>query len=77
MTANYSNTLDRLLDGENLSQSEASDLMHGLAAGEIDPALAGAFLSALRAKGETADEIRAAGYSGSVVVARDLVTVSF
>jgi anthranilate phosphoribosyltransferase len=32
--------------------------MHELAEGEMDPALAGALLAGLRAKGETADEIR-------------------
>ena len=32
--------------------------MHKLAEGELDPALAGALLAGLRAKGETADEIR-------------------
>jgi anthranilate phosphoribosyltransferase len=32
--------------------------MHKLAAGDMPPAMAGAFLAGLRAKGETADEIR-------------------
>jgi anthranilate phosphoribosyltransferase len=32
--------------------------MQSFAAGELDPALAGAFLAGLRAKGETADEVR-------------------
>jgi anthranilate phosphoribosyltransferase len=53
-----SRLLDRLLDGESLCESEAYDVMHALAAGDIQPALAGAFLAALRAKGETAAEIR-------------------
>jgi len=53
-----SNLLDRVLDGESLSESEAAALMHELAAGEMEPALAGALLAGLRAKGETADEIR-------------------
>ncbi len=53
-----SNLLDRVLDGESLSESDAAALMHELAAGEMEPALAGALLAGLRAKGETADEIR-------------------
>ena len=58
MSNNYSALLDRLLDGNDLSEAEASDLMHTLASGEMDAALAGALLAALRAKGGTAEEIR-------------------
>ena len=58
MTADFSAMLNRLLDGETLSEREAAALMHKLAAGDMQPALAGALLAALRAKGETADEIR-------------------
>ena len=58
MSNKYSALLDRLLDGEALSEAEASDLMHTMARGEIDAALAGALLAGLRAKGETAEEIR-------------------
>jgi anthranilate phosphoribosyltransferase len=50
--------LDSLLDGTSLSESEAHALMMRLASGEMPAALAGAFLAGLRAKGETADEIR-------------------
>jgi len=50
--------LDRLLGGTALTEDEAHGLMHRFAAGELDPALAGAFLAGLRAKGETADELR-------------------
>jgi anthranilate phosphoribosyltransferase len=50
--------LDALLDGESLSEGDAHRLMHDLADGEVPAALAGAFLAGLRAKGETADEIR-------------------
>jgi len=53
-----SQLLDRILEGGSLAESEAAALMHDLAAGEMQPALAGALLAALRAKGETADEIR-------------------
>jgi anthranilate phosphoribosyltransferase len=54
----HSQLLDRILDGESLSESEAAALMHELASGELEPALAGALLAGLRSKGETADEIR-------------------
>jgi anthranilate phosphoribosyltransferase len=50
--------LDRLLDGQSLEEAQAFDFMHLLASGDIHPALAGALLAALRAKGETAAEIR-------------------
>lgn len=58
MARNYSTVLDQLLNGVALGESEAFDLMHDLADGSMAPALAGALLAALRAKGETADEIR-------------------
>jgi len=54
----YNKLLDSLLDGESLAEAQAYDLMHKLAEGELPPALAGALLAGLRAKGETADEIR-------------------
>lgn len=50
--------LDHLLDGGDLSVDAADDLMRALAAGSLAPAQAGALLAALRAKGETADEVR-------------------
>ena len=58
MSSNYSAILERLLNGEHLAEAEAADLMRDLATGDIEPALAGARLAALRAKGETAEEIR-------------------
>jgi anthranilate phosphoribosyltransferase len=58
MSRNYSTVLDELLDGNALEESRSADLMRDLAGGEIEPALAGALLAALRAKGETAAEIR-------------------
>jgi anthranilate phosphoribosyltransferase len=58
MSTNYSAVLDRLLNGEDLDEAEAAGLMRDLAGGELQPALAGALLAGLRAKGETADEIR-------------------
>lgn len=58
MTDDNSTMLDSLLNGKALTESAAADLMRELASGEMAPALAGALLAALRAKGETAGEIR-------------------
>ena len=58
MSNEYSTMLDALLDGESLTEAQAHAFMCDLARGEMPPALAGAFLAGLRAKGETAEEIR-------------------
>lgn len=58
MSKAYSRVLDGILNGESLSETAAYDLMVTLSEGELPPALAGALLAGLRAKGETADEIR-------------------
>ena len=58
MSKEYSKLLDGLLDGQSLAEAQAYNLMHKLAEGELPVALAGALLAGLRAKGETADEIR-------------------
>jgi len=50
--------LERLLGGGDLDESEAAELLVTLTRAELDAAAAGAILAALRAKGETADEIR-------------------
>jgi len=55
---NNSQLLDKLLDGDDLEEQQAYDLMQQFAAGDLDPAFAGALLAGLRAKGETAAEIR-------------------
>jgi len=58
MSKEFSVMLDGLLDGRSLTEQQAYELMYKLAAGELPAALAGALLAALRANGETADEIR-------------------
>jgi anthranilate phosphoribosyltransferase len=58
MNPKVSAMLDRLLNGENLAETEAYGLMYALAGGEVQPAPAGALLAGLRAKGETAEEVR-------------------
>ena len=49
--------LAELMDGRDLSQEDARDVMRSIMAGEATPGQIGAFLVALRIKGETADEI--------------------
>ncbi len=49
--------LARLLDGRDLARAEARESMDEIMRGEATPAQIGAFLIALRLKGETADEI--------------------
>jgi anthranilate phosphoribosyltransferase len=49
--------LARLLEGASLERAAARDVMGAIMRGETTPAQIGAFLVALRAKGETADEI--------------------
>ena len=49
--------LQRLLDGHDLGREETRDVMGEIMRGEATPAQIGGFLVALRAKGETPDEI--------------------
>jgi anthranilate phosphoribosyltransferase len=49
--------LQHVLDGRDLSRDETREVMGEIMAGEATPAQIGGFLVALRAKGETADEI--------------------
>jgi anthranilate phosphoribosyltransferase len=58
MSTEFSTLLDQLLDGQSLTEQQANKFMHELAAGDMAPALAGALLAGLRAKGETPDEVR-------------------
>lgn len=50
--------LDRLLNGEHLEEQAAGELLVALTREDLPPALAAALLAALRAKGETAAELR-------------------
>lgn len=50
-------TLENLLANRSLTQEEARRVMMGIMSGEYDDAQIAGFLVALRAKGETADEI--------------------
>ena len=51
-------TLDHLLAGRDLREAEAAALLRALTDAELAPAMAGALLAALRAKGVTAAEVR-------------------
>lgn len=50
-------TLSALLEGQDLNQGEAKDLLNLLTTETLDNELASGILTALRAKGETADEV--------------------
>src|SRR5271163_3044959 len=55
--------LELLLAGRSLSEGEAAALLSMLTAPDLEPAMAGALLAALRAKGVTAGEVR--GFAGA------------
>lgn len=65
--SDLSATLERLLGGEHLTEAEAAALLVELTREDIEPALAAALLAALRAKGESAAELR-----GFATAMRDL-----
>ena len=46
-----------LIDGRSLTMEEAAQVMEEIMGGEVTPAQFGAFVTALRLKGETVDEI--------------------
>jgi anthranilate phosphoribosyltransferase len=50
-------SISRVLDGHDLSRNEACEAMSAIMRGEVTPAQIAGFLVALRAKGETPDEI--------------------
>lgn len=56
--------LEHLLERRSLSEAEAASLLRALTAPDLAPAMAGALLAALRAKGVTADEVR--GFAGAM-----------
>lgn len=50
-------TINKLIGGQNLSQNEAQEAMSLIMAGEATPVQIAAFMTALRMKGETPEEI--------------------
>jgi len=74
----WADALARLLGGEDLDEQTAADAMRSIMEGEATPAQIGGFLMALRAKGESVDEIVGLArtmreYARKVVVAGDLI----
>lgn len=63
----FSDTLETLLAGNNLSREQTVAVMRQIMGGEATPAQVAGFLIALRAKGETVDEI-----AGGAQVMREL-----
>ena len=59
-----SRTLEHLLEGRDLTEAAAADLLGQLTNPDLTPALAGALLAALRAKGITPAELR--GFAGAM-----------
>jgi anthranilate phosphoribosyltransferase len=57
-------TLDTLVQGRDLAETEAAALLTLLTTPELAPAMAGALLAALRTKGVTAAEVR--GFAGAM-----------
>jgi anthranilate phosphoribosyltransferase len=58
MSIDAKETLNRLLAREDLTEAEAGDLLRLLTDEALAPAMSAGLLIALRAKGETADEVR-------------------
>jgi anthranilate phosphoribosyltransferase len=58
MTMHANEWLAQLIEGRGLDQETAGSLLRAMAAGKLDPAMSGALLTALRIKGESAEEIR-------------------
>ncbi|TWX55699.1 anthranilate phosphoribosyltransferase [Colwellia hornerae] len=55
-----SKILQQLVDGNDISQSEAEDFFKNMIKGEVEPVLLASVLTALKIKGETANEISGA-----------------
>ena len=62
--AELRDTLERLLERQDLAEAEAAELLVALTRGTVAPAMAGALLVALRSKGVTPDEVR--GFAGAM-----------
>ena len=58
-TRSWSITLEHLLQGKNLSSTDATALMQAWLAEDLEPVQTGAYLAGLRAKGMVADELAA------------------
>ncbi|RHW75465.1 anthranilate phosphoribosyltransferase [Colwellia sp. RSH04] len=63
------NILNLLIDGKNLSQSQSHTFFKAVLLGNVEPALLGSVLTALKIKGETPEEI-----AGAAVAIREAAT---
>ncbi len=61
---NPDDALERLVDGQDLPRKDAEHLMDAVMTGEVHPIRLGGLLTALRAKGETVEEIT--GFAASM-----------
>jgi len=59
LPSRWSPLLESLLAGKDLTSEQASDLMRGWLAGDLEPVLTGALLAALRMKGVSGEELAA------------------
>jgi len=66
--------LGDVVAGRDLTEADAQGLMSAFMSGQVDPALVGALLAALRTKGESADEV--AGFVRGMVGAATPLTLS-
>jgi anthranilate phosphoribosyltransferase len=57
-------TLEHLLEGRDLTETQAADLLRQLTKPDLAPAMAGALLASLRSKGVTSAEVR--GFAGAM-----------
>jgi anthranilate phosphoribosyltransferase len=71
-----SQMLEDLIRGGSLTEDEAVEFVHQLIEGEVEPAVAGAVLTALRAKGETPDEVRGFARAMRAVATDPMVDVT-
>ena len=66
-------TLEALLERQSLSEAAARELLVALTDSTLSPALAGALLAALRAKGVTAEELRGFAHGMRALARRPLL----
>ena len=66
---NVQEALAVIVEGQNLSTQQTQEVFHLIMTGAATPAQIGAFLAAIRVKGETAEEI-----AGAALVMRELST---
>jgi anthranilate phosphoribosyltransferase len=71
-----SQMLEDLIRGGSLSEDQAVEFVHQLIEGDVEPAVAGAVLTALRAKGETPDEVRGFARAMRAVATDPMVDVT-